>query len=156
MNKLVVRAGVTLVGMASVLAWWTVTGKQGSNHTGSSRKMPEKIFGGGGQRVTIDVDVNGPAELGFMGTLPRKPNGDQALVEDSEPVSPGAHSWTIELAPHTSGTFDLRALNPQVGNRLSWTITVDGKEFARETDTLEKPLQAREAQGLQVRIERDE
>lgn len=156
MNRLIVRGAITVLGMVVMLGWWTLTGNRGSNKTSSIGKMPAKIFGGGGKQIVIEVDVTGPAELGFMGDLPRKPNGEQAMEEDSEPITAGTHSWTIELAPHASGTFDLRALNPQVGNRMSWTVKVDGKEIAHETDTLDKPLGPHEAQGLQVRVEDEE
>jgi hypothetical protein len=156
MNRLLVRGAIAVLSTAAVLGWWTLTGIRGSNKTSSIGKMPAKIFGGGGKQVIIEVDVTGPAELGFMGVLPRKPNGDQAMEEDSEPMTAGTHTWFIDLAPHTSGTFDLRALNPQVGNRMSWTVKVDGKEIAHETDTLDKPLRQNEAQGLQVRVEDEE
>ncbi|MGH9676307.1 MAG: hypothetical protein ACRD36_04330 [Candidatus Acidiferrum sp.] len=156
MNKLAVRAGLAILGMVAMLAWWTFTGNKSDSKTGSATKMPEKKFGGGGPKVTIEVEVNGPATLGFMGTLPRKADDSQPLEEDAERIAPGTHIWNIELAPHTSGTFDLRANNPQVGNKLSWHVTVDGKEMAHESDTLDKPLQGGYAQDLQVRIERDE
>lgn len=153
MKRLLIRAGVSLVGMVAVLGWWTITGRHNDSTSVASRKMPAKILGGGGSQVTIEVDVNGPAEIGFMGSLPRKPGGEQTLEEHSERMTAGTHFWAVELGPHASGTFDLRALEPQVGNKLSWTVKVDGKEIARETDVLDKPLRSGEAQGLQAAIE---
>jgi len=147
------KIGTSILGLVMVLAWWTFVEKKPVS-TGSTTKMPVKILGGGGSQVVIEVEVNGPAQLGFMGSLPRKPSGDQPIEEDSENMSPGMHSWTVELGKNASGTFDLRALNPQVGNKLKWRVTLDGKEIANETDTLDKPLQANEAQFLQVGTDR--
>ncbi len=142
--------------LALLLITALFTGCSRSNPEQSSGgKMPAKIFGGGGRKVFIEVNVSSEAQLGFMGTLPRKPDGSQPLEEYNENISPGTHAWTIELAPHTGGTFDLRALNPQVGNRLAWTVKLDGKQLANETDVLDKPLPAGTAWFLQVGIERE-
>lgn len=151
--RLVIRAVIALVGLAVVLVYWTFTGRSSKNNNAAhSDKMPARILGGGGPKVTIDVDTTSPATVSFMGDLPSKPNGEQPTEEDAEKVEAGHHTWTIELAPKTSGEFQLEAVNPQVGARLSWNVSLDGKEIANESDTLDKPLAAGYAFFLQARI----
>lgn len=154
--RLAIRAVIAVVGLGAVLLYWTFSGNHKSGSSTSASKIPAKILGGGGQRVIVDVDTNAPARLAFMGDLPRKPNGDQSTEEDTEQFTPGHHTWAVELGPKATGTFFLESINPQVGAQLSWKITVDGKQLADESQTLDKPLQAGYAFGLQANVGRDE
>ncbi|HZR27668.1 MAG TPA: hypothetical protein VFA71_02725 [Terriglobales bacterium] len=159
--RLALRAAVAMIGLAAVLAYWTLTdkGHKGATST-SSDKMPAKILGGGGQKLAIDVDTTGPAQLAVDTYIPRKPdqsiNDDQPTEEHVEKFGPGHHTWVIELAPRTGGTFEFEAINPQVGTQLSWTVTLGGKQIAQESDTLDKPLQPGYAFFLQAKIDPDE
>jgi len=157
LQRLAIRAGIAILGVVVTLTWWTLTDKnRKQNGTSSSSKMPAKILGGGGQKVIIDVETNAPARLAFMGDLPRKANGDQVTEEDTEQFTPGHRTWAVELGPKTAGTFFLESINPQVGAQLGWKITVDGKQIADESQTLDKPLQAGYAFGLQTNVSPNE
>jgi len=154
MKKVASKLIFALIGMLLVLGYWTFIDKKPIS-TGSSH-IPDKILGGGGDRLVIDVDINGKAQLGMMVDRPHKPNSDQPFEEDYQNLDPGHHSFVVELAPGVTGTIDLRALEPHVGNTIGWTVTRNGKQIAQESDTLDKPLQGGYSQSLQVQLEPEE
>jgi hypothetical protein len=159
-TRLLIRAVLAVLGVAVMLTWWTFTGRnhQSKNSTSSSR-IPVKILGGGGQKMMIDVDTTGPAELSIQTYLPRKPGqslDDQATESDVEKIDAGHHTWAIELAPTAGGDVQLEAVNPPVGTRLGWSITVNGKKLTDEAETLSEPLKSGEAFFLQANLDKEE
>lgn len=155
MKRMAIKAGLSVFGVLLMLGYWTFFDKKPVSKGGGSH-IPDTVLGGGGDQLVIDIDVNGNAEVGMMVDKPHAPNVDQPFEEWYQKVEPGHHTFTVELAPKTSGTIDLRALDPQIGNKLSWTVTRAGKQIAQETDTLDKALQPGYAQGLQVQLESEE
>jgi hypothetical protein len=154
MKNLAVKLGFAVIGLCLMLGYWTFFDKKPVS-TGASH-IPDKVLGGGGDSLIIDLDINGKAQVGMLLEQPRKPDGDQPTEEYYQNLDPGHYSFTVELAPKTMGTVDLRALQPQIGNKLSWTVTRNGKQIAQDSDTLDKPLQPGYAQGLQVQLESEE
>ena len=151
MKNLALKIGSSVLGLIVVLGYWTFFDRKpaakGTSH------MPGMVLGGGGDKLTVDVDVNGKVQVGMMVEEPRRADGSQPIEEYYENLDPGHHSFVIELAPETTGVVDLRALEPKIGNKLSWTVTRNGKQIAQESDTLDKPLQAGYSQSLQFPIE---
>jgi hypothetical protein len=158
--RLVIRGVLAVLGVAVMLGWWTLTDRSHkSKNAVSSSKIPSKILGGGGPKVTIDVDITGPAELSIETYLPRKPGqnlDDQSRESDIEKLDAGHHTWVVELAPTAAGDFQLEAVNPPVGTRLGWSITVDGKKLADESESLTEPLKSGEAFFLQANLDKEE
>jgi hypothetical protein len=154
MKNVALKLALAVVGLGLTLGYWTFFDKKPISSGGSH--IPDKIFDGGGDRLTVDLEINGKAQLGMMLEQPRKPDGSQPLAEYYQNLNPGHYSFTVELAPKMMGTVDLRALEPQVGNKLSWTVTRNGNQIAQDSDTLDKPLQAGYSQDLQVQLESEE
>jgi hypothetical protein len=157
--RLVIRAGVAVVGVAIMLTWWTLTDHKSKNAVSSTR-IPAKVLGGGGKKMIIDVDTTGPAEFSMDTYLPRKPGenniDEQPTESDKERLDAGHHTWVVELAPTAGGDVQLEAVNPPVGTRLGWSITVDGKKLADESETLNEPLKSGEAFFLQANLDKEE
>src|SRR5215470_7121340 len=116
--RLAIRTLLAVLGVAAMLIWWTLNDRHAKPKNAiSSTKIPAKILGGGGRRVTIDVDITGPAELSIETYLPRKPGQsieDQFTESDREKLDAGHHTWVVELAPTAEGDFQLEAVNPPV------------------------------------------
>lgn len=48
--------------------------------------------------------------------------------------------WTIDVPEDVSGVLDLGAVAPKPGDRMSWTVRVNGETVVEQSDVLEKPL----------------
>jgi hypothetical protein len=154
--RLVIRAGVAVLGVAMMLTWWTLTGKKADTTSRVTDQMPTRILSGGGQKLVIDVDTTGRGELAFDADLPGKPGERGESRTYLEKFDAGHHTWVIELAPRTEGALELDAINPQVGTRLGWSITVDGKKLADESQALSEPLKPGEAFFLRAYLNQGE
>jgi hypothetical protein len=57
-----------------------------------------------------------------------------------EEIAAGHHVWTIDVPEDVSGVLDLGAVAPKPGDRMSWTVRVNGETVVEQSDVLEKPL----------------
>ena len=155
MNSIVKRVLISAAGLGIMLGYWTFFDKKPV--TKSSNHIPAKVLGGGGDQLTIEADVNGDARVALMVEQPRDPEGKHPLLEEySEQITAGHHSYNVELAPKTAGSVELEAVNPQVGNTLTWTVKRGGKQIAQESQTLDKPLDPGYAMALDVDLEAEQ
>jgi len=151
MSGLAKKVGGAILGLAVMLAWWTLTG--GGNGRAPDSSIPAEVFGGGATQVTVEASANEPAEMITMLFEPAdRPHekGAQAV----EKFGPGPKSWTIRMPPGTGGYLELRSPAPKVGSHIEWVVKVNGREVARESQTLEEPL--KEGYGFALMYEVDD
>jgi hypothetical protein len=146
MRKLLVRGGLSVLGIALTLAWWTY-GPKGKS-TASESHIPAKI-GAGGQTLEIEVESSGPATMRVSFEQLDKPVGEQQLLQSWEKAPGGAHSWSIDVPPGVGGYIELEADHPNPSDTLSMRVRMNGNLVDEQTDKLSSPLEPNTAFFLQ-------
>ena len=138
MKKLILRLGLSALGVAATLLWWTY------HDTGSSAQsmshIPAKV-GEGGNRLVVETESTTPSTFRINFDDLRKPIGEQILVESSEKIPAGPHSWTVDIPSGIGGYIELEADHPNPGDTLTQRIRVNGKEVDSQSDRLDSALQ---------------
>ena len=133
MNRLIGRLLMTVLAVAVSFVWWSIRGgNSGSKHTNG---IPTTVCGGGGGQLTIDVRSTCPTH--FMISF----SDDEEELEASEELAVGPHSWTIDIPRGVGGYIELNAVEPKVGDQLTWQIRLNGKVVDEQTDELTEPLE---------------
>jgi hypothetical protein len=137
MNKLLIRIGITVLGTAITLAWWTYTGSHAKVE--SKNRIPAKVWDGGAGLLTVETESTSAAQMRIsFGEADRL---DGKRLDTYEEIPAGAHSWTIDVPPRVGGYVELGAVKPNVGDRLAWKIRVNERVVDEQSDTLKEPLQ---------------
>jgi len=144
-KNLLVRAGVAVLGVVVTLAWWSLRGDDGKNTSADS--IPAKVWNGGGGTVTIEIETTTAARMSVTFTEEKE---DGRSLSTWEIVQPGSRSWTIDVPASVGGYIDLVAENPQVGDKLSWKVKVNGQVVNEQSESLEEALKPGYAFGIQV------
>ena len=138
MKKLILRLGLSALGIAATLLWWTY------HDTGSSAQsmshIPAKV-GEGGNRLVVETETTTPSTLRITFDDLRKPVGQQILVESWEKIPVGPHSWTVDIPGGIGGYIELEADHPNPGDTLTQRIRINGKEVDSQSDRLDSALQ---------------
>jgi len=138
MKKLILRLGLSALGIAATLLWWTY------HDTGSSAQsmshIPAKV-GEGGNRLVVETETTTPSTLRITFDDLRKPVGQQILVESWEKIPAGPHSWTVDIPSGIGGYIELEADHPNPGDTLTQRIRINGKEVDSQSDRLDSALQ---------------
>ena len=140
------RVGMTALGVAAVLTYWSLKGS-GDSGVKTSEGIPAKVWDGGGG--TVQVEAEGSAPGRFSMTFSQL-GADGRSMEAWTKVGAGTHSWTVEVPPGVGGYVDFGADTPQVGDRLRLSIRVNGNVVFEDADTLREPLQNGYAFGVQA------
>lgn len=151
MSGVAKKVGGAVLGLAVMLAWWTLRGGPDSGSMDSS--VPAQVYGGGATQLTVEAAANEPVEMITMFFAPSDQHhekGAQAL----EKFGPGSKTWTVSMPPGTGGYVELRSPAPKVGSHIEWVVKVNGREMARESQTLEEPL--KEGYGFALMYEVDD
>lgn len=144
-KNLLVRAGVAVLGVVVMLAWWSFRGDDGKS--ASADRIPAKVWNGGGGTVTIEIETTTAARMSVSFTEEKE---DGRSLNTWEVVQPGARSWTIDVPANVSGYIDLVAEKPQIGDKLSWKVKVNGQVVDEQSESLQEALRAGYAFGIQV------
>ncbi len=144
---MVKRVLMSALGLALVLGWWTLQDKiRGAKASAASDRVPQKVWEGGGETLTIDVESSDPAVLRAYFAARGKNSGTPVRSLDTyEKVTAGSHSWTIDVPSAVGGDLELQADNPKPGSRLTWTVRSGNNLLTRDSETLNSPLHANEA-----------
>src|SRR5215472_7492053 len=138
LKKLLIRGGITLLGTAAILGWWTI--QSGGSSVKSSDRIPAKV-GDGGNNLEISVECTSPATMRVDFEDLSKPLGSQMTLQSSEKMPVGRHSWSIDVASGLGGYIELEAENPKVGDGLKMQVKMNGDEVDRQSETLNQPLE---------------
>lgn len=149
-KKLLIRVGLSVLGTAAVLTWWTI--HPGASSIKRSDHIPAKI-GDGGNLMEIAVESSSPATMRVDFTERTKSGSSQQSMETWEKIPAGAHSWSIDVPSGYGGYVELDAEGPKVGDSLMMQVKVDGEDVDKQSDSLKEPLPAGTAFFLQDHFE---
>jgi len=138
MKRILLRAGLSVLGVAVTLLWWTYRGT--GSHVESMNHLPAKVAEGG-NHLEILTDASTPSTVRVTFEDPRKPVGQQILIETWEKIPAGTRSWTIDVPDGIGGYIELNADHPNPGDALAATVKMNGREVARQAEKLESPLE---------------
>ena len=147
MNKLLVRGGLSLLGVAVMLGWWTWGPKEKQTHAEQS-SIPAKILDGG-QSLEIDAETGTAATMRVSFDDLSRPIGHQAILNSYEKIPAGSRSWTIDVPAGVGGYIELEADDPKPGDRLTMRVHMNGNLVDEQSETLDQPLEPNTAFLLQ-------
>jgi hypothetical protein len=146
MRKMLLRAGLPLVGVVAMLAWFTY-GPKGKS-VASGNHIPAKI-GRGGQTLQIDAESSSSATMRVSFEDLSKPVGEQQSLQSWENIPAGTRSWSIDVPPGVGGYIELGADHPNPGDTLAMRVRMNGRLLDEQTDKLDAPLEPNTAFFLQ-------
>lgn len=142
MKKLILRLGLSALGVAATLLWWTYHDK-GSNAQSMSH-IPAKV-GEGGNQLVVETETTTPSTLRINFDDLRKSIGQQILLQSWEKIPAGSHSWTVDIPSGIGGYIELEADHPNPGDTLTQRIRINGKEVDSQSERLDSALQPNSA-----------
>ena len=150
MKSLLTRLGLAVLGVGLTLAWWTI--HPGKSTTESSDRIPT-VVGAGGHKLEIEAESDGAATMRISFSEHDKAIGEQKTLNSWEKFPSGSRSWAIDVPAHVGGYIEVGADHPNVGDRLSLRIRMDGKLIDEQMEKLDSPLQSGTAFFLQAYYE---
>ncbi|HLK03746.1 MAG TPA: hypothetical protein VKT53_04830 [Candidatus Acidoferrum sp.] len=151
MKKLLVGAGLSIVGIAAVLTWWTV--HPAPSHLQSSNKIPASVWGGGPTKITLETESSTPVTMSITFADHSKPAGEQPILETAEKTISGIHSWSVSVPNQVGGYIEVEAQHPKAGDWLKWKVGFNGHVVKEEKETLDKDLEPKTAFFLQLHLD---
>jgi len=146
MKNLAIRAGLAILGVVVMIAWWTIRGDKSDTTSKTESRIPAKVWEGGAT-LTIELETSEAARM-YVSF-----GGEDRSLEAREQIQAGRHSWTIDVPPTASAYVTVSAEDPKVGAKLSWTVTVNGRVIDQQSEELTAPLQPGYAFGLGLELE---
>jgi hypothetical protein len=144
MRRLLIRGGLSLLGTALTLAWWSYgTGSKGKP-VPNENHIPSKVSTGG-QMLEIDTESTSAATMRVSFERLDKPPGEQIILDSLEKIPAGTKSWSIDVPSGVGGYIELDADHPNVGDTLTMRVHMNGKLVDEQTDTLDQPLEPKTA-----------
>jgi hypothetical protein len=150
MKKILVRAGLAVLGMVVVLTWWTYHDTGSNVHSTSS--IPTKV-GVGGNQLEVFTDASTTSTMRISFSDLRKPVGSQQILDSWERTPAGTRTWTIDVPNGIGGYIELEADHPNTGDALSVRIKMNGREVDTQTEKLERPLEPNTAFFVQFQYD---
>lgn len=147
MKRLLIRAGLSLLGVAITLSWWT-WGPKGKDTHQEQSYIPAKVLGGG-QSLEIDAESSSAATMSVTFEDLNKSSGEQMLLDSHEKIPAGPHSWIIDVPAGLGGYIELEADHPNPGDTLTMRVHMNGNLADEQTDKLDQPLEPNTAFFLQ-------
>jgi hypothetical protein len=135
MENILKRVGIAVLGVVVTLALWSYKGSPTAST--EVEGIPSKVWEGGGGLLAVEVESSTSAR--FSISFDR---GDDKSLNTWTRVTPGVHTWVINVPKGAGGEIELSADSPKVGDKLSWKIRLNGETVDEQTETLDKPLAA--------------
>jgi hypothetical protein len=139
LKKLLLRLGLSLLGVAVMLSWWTWGPKQKQTHAEQSH-IPAKILAGG-ESLEIDADTTTAATMRVSFDDLDRPIGQQAILNSFEKIPAGSRSWTIDVPAGVGGLIELEADHPNPGDTLTMRVHMNENLVDEQSETLDQPLE---------------
>lgn len=143
MNRLLKRLLMMALSIAVTYVWYTIRGWNSDSETTDG--IPTSVWGGGGGQMTIEVRSTCPTRFAISFSTE-----EDDELDASEELEPGPYSWTIDVPRRAGGYIDFTAVEPKVGDQLTWRILLNGKVIDEQFDELTEPLEDGYAFGLQA------
>jgi len=133
MENILKRAAIAILGVVVTLGYWSFRGDPTAST--ETEGIPAKVWEGGAGLLAVEIEssTSGRFSISFD-------RGDDKPLHTWTRVTPGVHTWVINVPKGAGGEIELSADNPKVGDKLSWKIRLNGETVDDQTETLEKPL----------------
>jgi hypothetical protein len=128
----------TALGLAVVLAWWTLRGDNVETDTASA--IPTRVWEGGAATMSVEVDTTTPSQM-RVSFNERSEEESARSLETWQDIAAGHHSFSIDVPADVGGYVELGAVAPEPGDTMSWKISVGDEMVDEQSETLEKPLE---------------
>ena len=131
---------ITIAGTAAVLAWWTIGGGGGGDVVAFTPDELPAVAGGGGHAIEVQLSTSQPATFSVSFGCA---DGGDGLEESggAQQIEPGDHTFTFDVAGGCEyAILEAGVQEPAVGASLSWSVRVDGEDWAEEQQVLDAPL----------------
>ena len=151
MSRLLKRVLLGILGMVVTLVWWSI--RPGNDKHTSAEHIPSSVWDGGGGVLTIEADASCPATLSVTFYESGKELGEGRQLETWEKIPAGSRTWTIQVPPRAGGTVELNADSPKVGDRLRYSLTVNGHVVDEQSQSLDEELESGYAFFLQTEFD---
>jgi hypothetical protein len=151
MSRLLKRVLLSVLGMVITLVWWSI--RPGHDNHSSVDHIPASVWDGGGGVLTIETDASCPAILRVSFYESEKEYGEGRQLETWEKIPAGARTWTIQVPPGAGGTVELNAESPKVGDRLQYTLKVNGEVVDEQSESLDEELESGYAFAVQTEFD---
>lgn len=114
---------------------------KGDDPTVTLGATPTEVFGGGGDQLTIEVQVNAPGvvAVSFERRMPVD-DKSQKFFQTSQKVPQGKHLFNLDVPEQVRGSIDVRVDKPSVGAEILVRLKANGEPVAEETKKLTEPL----------------
>jgi len=154
MAGLLKRGALAILGMVVVLGYWTIKGHFTDQASASLSHIPDKVWGGGGGQVVVEVESSDPGRV-TMSFETNKPidSPEHKFLETWEKVGAGSHSFTVDVPAGVGGTAEMDADSPKVGSRVRIAVKVGGTVVAEDDSELSEPLKPGYGFFAQVEME---
>ena len=126
----------TVLGLALVLGWWTISGNRISTHPAED-KIPTRVFGGGAAKLEIEAETSTAATM----AVSFSDDSGERHLETYERVAAGTYRWSIDVPSEIGGYVELNAEDPKAGDHLKFRILANGRPVFEDSDALEQPLE---------------
>jgi len=136
---------ITLLGVAAMLGWWTLTGNDDESAVHEVEAIPT-VVGEGGRLIDVDLNANQPF---YFSVTFECGDSESNSVYAREELEPGTHHYSIDVEGScTYASIESGIPEAPLGSELGWRVSVDGKSWEDERLTLDKPLEPGWAFGL--------
>ncbi|MGH9668790.1 MAG: hypothetical protein ACRD3A_01585 [Terriglobales bacterium] len=154
MKSLAVKIGLAVLGLVLVLGWWSFKSRWGGDGSGGAvNGIPDKVWEGGGHKITFRAEGSGSMRVSaWFSGHDAASHEEKRSLETRQKVSAGTQTFNIDAPRNSGATFEATAEEPKVGDTISITVTVDGKQMCQESQKLTEPLQSGYAFGAQCEI----
>ena len=136
MDRLVKWVLRTVLGLAVMIAWWTIRG--GDSNVQTADEIPASVWGGGGATMTIEVHTTCAAVMRVSFDSNQEDVESLATHED---IEAGTHTWTIDVPRDVGGYVELGGVEPHKGDTMSWRILLNEQVVDEQFDELEEELE---------------
>src|SRR5262249_6038407 len=126
----------SLLSMVAILAWWSFRGD--GRHHELVHAIPAKVWEGGGGTIAVAVNTTAAGKMSLSFHEEKDKGRDLAAIEQ---VESGSHSWSVEVPRLAGGYIEFEADGPKVGDRISWTISKDGRRILADAIQMDRPLE---------------
>ena len=147
MSSLAKKLLIAVLGVVVTLAWWSWRGS--SDKTETADRIPAKVWEGGGGTLSVEVESTCKGKMSISFTERGGEDAKARRLEVWEEVAAGRHTWTIDIPPNAGGYIEFGAIQPKVGDRLTWTLRLNGNSIDEQDDTLKEELKSNYAFFLQ-------
>ena len=148
---------MTVAGVAVMLGYWSIKGRfsKGDDPSVKEGSIPTKVLGGGGGLIDVEAETSGEGVVSVVFESNNDGVGDaeHKFVETWEKISPGVHTYTIDVPPNVGGSIEVRMDDPPVGSKVRAAFKLHGSTVAEDTQTLPEPLKPGYGFSARVQVE---